>query len=255
MPRYRLTIEYHGGCFSGFQRQDDRETVQGCLERAFHAFTGDEVVVHCAGRTDAGVHAVGQVIHVDLRHPWEAWKVQNAINHHIRPAPISVLDAAVARPDFDSRRHAIRRAYRFRILNRRPPPAMLRGLVWHVGPPLDAAAMHDAAQYLVGHYDFTSFRAAGCQAKSPVKTLNRLDVSRHGEEVWIEVEARSFLYNQIRIFAGTLKKVGDGRWRPERVASILAAKDREAAGPTAPPTGLCLTEVGYPPEMLALPED
>lgn len=253
MARYRLTIEYHGGRFSGFQRQDDRDTVQGCLERAFRAFTQEYVTVHCAGRTDAGVHASGQVIHVDLSHPWEAWKVQNAINHHIREWPISVLHAAEVRPDFDARRHAIRRAYRYRILNRRAPPAMERGLVWHVGVPLDAAVMHHAAQYLVGHHDFSSFRAAGCQAKSPVKTLKRLDVSQHGEEIWIEAEARSFLYNQIRIFTGSLKKVGEGTWRPERIAEALAATDREAAGPTAPPTGLCLTEVGYPPEALAFP--
>lgn len=253
MPRYRLTIEYHGGRFYGFQRQDDRETVQGCLEKAFRAFTGGHVTVHCAGRTDSGVHASGQVIHVDLSKPWEAWKVQNAINHHIQPAAISVLHAAEVRPEFDARRHAICRAYRYRILNRRSPPAMQRGLVWHVPYSMDVAMMQEAAQHLVGHHDFTSFRAAGCQARSPMKTLDRLTVSRHGEEVWIEAEARSFLYNQIRIFTGTLKKVGEGSWPLERVAEALAARDREAAGPTAPPTGLCLTEVGYPPEALVFP--
>lgn len=161
MPRYRLTIEYHGGRFYGFQRQDDRETVQGCLEKAFRAFTGGHVTVHCAGRTDSGVHASGQVIHVDLSKPWEAWKVQNAINHHIQPAAISVLHAAEVRPEFDARRHAICRAYRYRILNRRSPPAMQRGLVWHVPYSMDVAMMQEAAQHLVGHHDFTSFRAAG----------------------------------------------------------------------------------------------
>jgi tRNA pseudouridine38-40 synthase len=253
MPRYRLTIEYHGGAFSGFQRQDGLETVQGRLEDAFQAFTDEQVTVHCAGRTDAGVHAAGQVIHVDLERPRESWIIQNAINHHVRPAPIAVLEAAEARPGFDARRSAISRSYRFRILNRRAPPALERGLVWHVGTPLDSETMHEAAQHLVGRHDFTSFRAAGCQAKSPVKTLDRLDVSRRGEEIWIEADARSFLYNQIRIFAGTLKLVGDGSRRPHAVAEALAARNREAAGPTAPPTGLCLLAVGYPPEALALP--
>lgn len=253
MQRYRLTIEYHGGAFSGFQRQDRVETVQGCLERALSQLDGRFVTVHCAGRTDAGVHATGQVVHFDLATPRPAWIVQNAVNHHVRPAPVSALEAAEVRADFDARRSAIGRSYRFRILNRRAPPALERGLVWHVGTPLDAEAMHAAAQHLIGKHDFSSFRAAGCQAKSPVKTLDRLDVSRHGEEVWIEAEARSFLYNQIRIFAGTLRKVGDGTWQPQRLAEILAACDREAAGPTAPPPGLCFAGVRYPPEALAFP--
>ena len=253
MQRYRLTIEYHGGAFAGFQRQDDVETVQGCLEQALEQLDGRPVTVYCAGRTDAGVHATGQVVHFDLENPRPAWIVQNAVNHHVRPAPLSVLEAAEARQDFHARRSAIGRAYRFRILNRRAPPALERGLVWHVGTPLDAGAMQAAAQHLIGKHDFSSFRAAGCQANSPVKTLDRLDVSRHGEEIWIEAEARSFLYNQIRIFAGTLKKVGDGTWPPERLADILAARNREAAGPTAPPTGLCFSGVRYPPEALAYP--
>ncbi len=253
MSRYRLTVEYHGGGFSGFQRQAGLETVQGRLEYALEKLTGRPVTVHCAGRTDAGVHAAGQVIHVDLPEPREPWIIQNAINHWVRPALISVIDAAAARPDFDARRSAIKRAYRFRILNRRAPPAMERGLVWHAGTPLDAAAMHAAGLHLIGRHDFSSFRAAGCQAKSPVKTLDRLDVSQRGEEIWIEAEARSFLYHQMRIIAGTLKQVGDGRWQPEQVGEALAAAKREAAGPTAPPTGLCLMQVTYPPEALAFP--
>jgi len=253
MPRYRLTIEYHGGGFSGFQRQDGYETVQGRLEDAFHRFTGERAVVHCAGRTDAGVHASGQVIHVNLERRRETWIIQNAINHLVRPALISVIEAAEARPDFDARRSAIRRVYRYRILNRRAPPALERGLVWHVGTPLDATAMHEAARYLVGNHDFTSFRAAGCQAKSPVKTMDRLEVTRRGEQIWIEAEARSFLYNQIRIITGTLKQVGDGRRLPEHVGEALAARNRDAAGATDPPTGLCLTNVCYPPEVLAPP--
>ncbi len=255
MPRYRLTIEYHGGAFAGFQRQDGVETVQGHLEAAFAKLDGGPVTVHCAGRTDSGVHAAGQVIHIDLHQSRPAWIVQNAINHLVRPALISVIDCALARPDFDARRSAIGRAYRYRILNRRAPPAMERGLVWHVGTPLDAEAMHAAAQRLVGRHDFTSFRASQCQAKSPVKTLDRLDVTRHGEEIWIEAAARSFLHNQIRIFTGTLKLVGDGKWTPEGLATALAARNREAAGPTAPPTGLCFLQVLYPPEALLPPDD
>lgn len=255
MHRYRLTVEYHGGAFAGFQRQDGVDTVQSCLEAAFARLDGGPVTVVCAGRTDSGVHALGQVIHVDLRQQRPAWIVQNAINHLVRPALISVTDCTHARPDFDARRSAIGRSYRYRILNRRAPPALDRGLVWHVGTPLDAAAMHQAAQRLVGRHDFTSFRAAQCQAKSPVKTLDRLDVHRHGEEVWIEADARSFLHNQIRIFAGTLKLVGDGKWTPDDVSAALAARNRDAAGPTAPPTGLCFLEVRYPPEALLPFED
>jgi tRNA pseudouridine38-40 synthase len=254
VPRYRLTIEYHGGGFAGFQWQEHQTTVQGCLEDAFKTFTGQAIRVYCAGRTDAGVHAAGQMVHVDLAPPREPQVIENALNHLMRPAKVAVVHAALARPDFDARRSAINRAYRFRILNRRAPPTMESGLVWHVGTPLDANAMQEAAQMLVGHHDFSSFRASGCQAKSPVKTLDRLDVTQHGEEIWIEAQARSFLHNQIRIFAGTLKQVGAGYWPPEQVAIALAAKNREAAGITAPATGLCLLSVGYPPEMLLGPE-
>ena len=253
MPRYRLTIEYHGGAFSGFQRQDDVETVQGRLEQAFKTLTGHDVAVVCAGRTDAGVHAAGQVIHVDLPEPREPMVIQNAVNHLVRPSLISVLECAEARPGFDARRSAVNRYYRFRILNRRPPPAMERGLVWHVGTALDADAMHTGAQHLAGHHDFSSFRAAHCQAKSPMRTMDHIRVLRHGEEIWIEAQARSFLHNQIRIIAGTLKKVGDGTWHPDYVADALAACNREAAGPTAPPLGLCLMRIDYPPELLLTP--
>lgn len=255
MPRYRLTIEYNGGGFSGFQRQDGFETIQGALEAALAKLDGAPVTVVCAGRTDAGVHALGQVVHADLQQDRPPWIVQNAVNHIVRPALISCVECARARPEFDARRSAIGRAYRFRILNRRAPPALERGLVWHVGTPLDADAMHEAAQRLVGQHDFSSFRASHCQAKSPVKTLDQLDVSRRGEEIWIEAAARSFLHNQIRIFAGTLKLVGDGKWTPDDVAQALAARNREAAGPTAPPTGLCFLAVRYPPEALLPPDD
>lgn len=254
MPRYRLTIEYHGGAFAGFQRQHGVETVQACLEAALAKLDGGPVTAVCAGRTDSGVHAVGQVVHVDLCHARPPWIVRNAVNHLVRPAPVSVLECAPARPAFDARRSAIGRAYRYRILNRRAPPALERGLVWHIAMPLNAEAMHEAAQRLVGHHDFTSFRASQCQARSPVKTLDRLDVSRHGEEIRIEAAARSFLHNQIRIFIGTLKLVGEGKWTPDDVTRALAARNREAAGPTAPPTGLCFLEVRYPPEALLAPE-
>ena len=253
MPRYRLTIEYHGGAFAGFQRQDDAETVQGRLEDAFRRLCKEDVTVVCAGRTDAGVHALGQVVHVDLTHPREPWIIRNAVNHLVRPAPISVLDAAAARPEFDARRSAIGRAYRYRILNRRAPPAMERGLVWHVAPPLDASAMHEAAQRLVGRHDFSSFRAGRCQAKSPVKMLDKLEVGRRGEEIRIEAAARSFLHNQIRILTGTLKLVGEGKWTADDVSAALQARNRQAAGPTCPPTGLCFLGVTYPPEALLPP--
>ena len=224
--------------------------MQSCLEDALQKFSGAPVTVHCAGRTDAGVHAAGQVVHFDLPAHRPAWVVRNAVNHLVRPALVAVVDAAVALPDFDARRSAIGRSYRFRILNRSAPPALDHGLVWHIAPPLNADAMHAAARRLAGHHDFTSFRAANCQARSPVKTLDRLDVTRHGAEIWIEADARSFLHNQIRIIAGTLKLVGEGKWSADDVSRTLDARDRTAAGPTAPPTGLCLMEVRYPPEVL-----
>jgi tRNA pseudouridine38-40 synthase len=255
MHRYRLTIEYDGTNFAGFQRQAGVETVQSRLETAFAKFDGGPVTVACAGRTDSGVHALGQVIHVDLRKHRPAWMVRNAVNHHVGSARVVAVDCFEARPDFDARRNAIGRSYRYRILCRRAPPALDRGLVWHLAGPLNAEAMHEAAQRLVGHHDFTSFRAAHCQARSPVKSLDRLDVSRHGEEIWIEADARSFLHNQIRILTGTLKLVGEGKWTAEDVATALAARSRDAAGPTAPPTGLCFMEVRYRPETLLAPDD
>jgi len=245
MPRYRLTLEYDGAPFVGWQRQDNGPSVQGALEDAIEKLSGERVTVTGSGRTDAGVHALGQVAHFDLVKEFEPGKVRDALNHYLRPNPVVVLDSNVADGEFHARFSAQARHYLFRILNRRSPPALETGKVWHVSPKLDAEAMHAAAQMLVGQHDFTTFRAAECQAQSPVKTLDRLDVSRRADEIHIEASARSFLHHQIRSFAGTLKLVGEGKWTPRDVADALAAKDRARCGPVAPPDGLYLVRVDY----------
>ncbi|MFZ5784469.1 MAG: tRNA pseudouridine(38-40) synthase TruA [Pseudomonadota bacterium] len=245
MPRYKLTIEYDGAPFVGWQRQDNGPSVQQALEDAVHAFTGERVDVHGAGRTDAGVHALGQVAHIDLAAERPTDTIAAAINFHLKPHPVAVLGAERVAGDFHARFSATGRRYRYLILNRRAPPALDRGRVWHVAVPLDAAAMADAARLLLGRHDFNSFRSAACQAASSVKTLDRLDVSRRGDAIEIEVAARSFLHNQVRILVGTLQLVGRGRWGRRDVADALAARDRTRAGPTAPPQGLCLVEVRY----------
>ena len=243
--RYRLTLEYDGSPFVGWQRQDNGATVQGALEDAIEKLSGERVTVTGSGRTDAGVHALGQVAHFDLIKTFEPGKVRDALNYHLRPDPVSVLDAAEVSDEFHARFSATGRHYLFRILNRRSPPALEAGKVWHVSPKLEAEAMHAAAQFLVGQHDFTTFRAAECQAQSPVKTLDRLDVSRRADEIHIEASARSFLHHQIRSFAGTLKLVGEGKWTARDVAAALAAKDRARCGPVAPPDGLYLVRVDY----------
>jgi len=243
--RYRLTLEYDGTPFVGWQRQDNGPSVQGGLEAAIEKLSGERVTVTGAGRTDAGVHALGQVAHFDLAKTFEPGKIRDALNYHLRPDPVSVLEAAEADGQFHARFSATARRYLFRILNRRSPPALEAGKVWHVSPKLDAEAMHAAAQFLVGQHDFTTFRAAECQAQSPVKTLDRLDVSQGGEEIHIEASARSFLHHQIRSFAGTLKLVGEGKWQPREVKKALDARDRAACGPVAPPEGLYLVRVDY----------
>ena len=240
MTRYRLTVEYDGGPFVGWQRQDNGASVQGALEDAIEKLSATRVTVTGAGRTDAGVHAYGQVAHFDLEKHFEPGKVRDALNHFLRAAPIVAADS-----EFHARFSATGRHYLYRILNRRSPPALDDGKVWHVSPRLDAEAMHHAAQALVGQHDFTTFRAAECQAQSPVKTLDRLHVSQRGEEIHIEASARSFLHHQIRSFTGTLKLVGEGKWQPRDVAKALAAKDRSACGPVAPPDGLYLVKVDY----------
>ncbi len=246
MPRYRLTIEYDGGPFVGWQRQAEGASIQGALEDAIEKLSAERVTVTGAGRTDAGVHALGQVAHFDLEKDFEAGKVRDALNYYLRPAPIVVLEAQAVDSEFHARFSATSRHYLFRILNRRSPPALEEGRVWHVSHRLDAEAMQAAAQYLVGQHDFTTFRAAECQAQSPVKTLDRLDVSRRADEIHIEASARSFLHHQIRSFAGTLKLVGEGKWQPRDVKAALEARDRSACGPVSPPDGLYLVRVGYP---------
>ena len=245
MPRYRLTIEYDGGPFVGWQRQAEGASVQGALEVAIEKLSGEQVTVTGAGRTDAGVHALGQVAHFDLEKSFEAGKVRDALNHYLRPDPVVVLDAEAVDSEFHARFSAKSRHYLFCILNRRSPPALEDGRVWHVSHRLDADAMQAAAQFLVGRHDFTTFRAAECQAQSPVKTLDRLDVSRRADEIHIEASARSFLHHQIRSFAGSLKLVGEGKWRPADLKAALEARDRSACGPVSPPDGLYLVRVDY----------
>jgi tRNA pseudouridine38-40 synthase len=245
MPRYRLILEYDGGPYNGFQAQADQPTVQGSLERAVKAFCGEIVRVHAAGRTDTGVHATGQVAHIDLEKDWPAETVRNALNAHLRGEPIVVLEAEVAVGDWHARFSAVERRYRYRILNRASPPGLDAGRVWHVKGPLDADAMHGAAQVLVGLHDFTTFRDVACQAKSPVKTLDVASVERLGDEVVLVFEARSFLHRQVRSMTGSLAEVGLGRWTADDLQAALEAKDRTACGQVAPADGLYLTGVSY----------
>jgi tRNA pseudouridine38-40 synthase len=245
MPRYKLTLEYDGGPFVGWQVQSNGMSIQGVLEGAVAAINGEPSIVQGAGRTDAGVHAFGQVAHVDLAKAWDPFVLCNALNAHVRPHPVSVLAAEAAAPDFHARFSATRRHYLYRILNRRAPPALDKGKVWWLPVSLDARAMHEAAQALLGKHDFTTFRSASCQAQSPVKTLDRLDVARYGETIEIAADARSFLHHQVRSMAGSLKLVGEGKWRGRDLKAALEAKDRSACGPVAPPTGLYLVKVDY----------
>ena len=245
MPRYRLLIEYDGTPFNGFQVQGDQPSVQRSLQRAIEAFCGETPVIYAAGRTDTGVHATGQVVHIDLERAWEPKVVREAINAHLWPEPVVVLDAAEAPDDFHARFSAKGRRYLYRILNRRAPPALDQGKVWHVKKPLDAQAMHAAARALVGQHDFTTFRDAQCQARSPLKTLDESRVWREGEEVRLAFAARSFLNRQVRSMTGSLVEVGAGRWPVERIRTALEARDRKACGPVAPPQGLYLTDVEY----------
>ncbi len=245
MPRYKLTLEYDGTPFVGWQLQDGQMSVQGRLAEALEAFSGEPAVPRGAGRTDAGVHAMGQVAHVDLSKDWDPAKVRDALNAQVRPEPISVLGCARVVEDFDARFSAKARHYLYRIVDRRPPLALERDRAWGVFKPLDADAMHEAAQALLGHHDFTTFRSSECQAASPEKTLDGLDVSRHGEIVRVEAQARSFLHNQVRSIVGSLKCVGEGRWTKLDLKNALLAHDRAACGPVAPACGLYLVKVDY----------
>ena len=245
MPRYRLTLEYDGSGYNGFQAQTDQPTVQGAVETAITAFCGETVRLAAAGRTDTGVHATGQVISLDLAKDWPARTVMNALNAHLVDERIAVLDCIGVDGDWHARFSATGRRYLYRILNRPGPPALDQGRVWHMRKPLDADAMQVAAQALVGLHDFTTFRDVNCQSKSPEKTLDVARVIRLADEVQLVFEARSFLHRQVRSMTGTLAEVGLGRWAIEDVATALAARDRSACGPVAPPEGLYLTGVVY----------
>ena len=245
MPRYRVTLEYDGTPFVGWQVQAKGLSVQGRLAQAIARFSGESPMPRGAGRTDAGEHALGQVAHFDLARAWPTDTVRDAVNFHLKPEPVVVRDCAVVPDSFDARFSATARHYRYRILARRAPSALDSDRVWWVPQPLNAAAMAAAAQVLVGRHDFTTFRAAGCQSRSPVKTLDRLAVTRAGEEILIEASARSFLHNQVRSMVGSLKLVGEGKWTAADLAAALSAANRAACGPVAPARGLYLVQVDY----------
>jgi tRNA pseudouridine38-40 synthase len=247
MPRYRMTVEYDGVPYVGWQRQDNGPSVQGAIEGAILSLTGEKASVRGAGRTDSGVHAMGQVAHADFSRQWQPRVLRNALNAHLRLAHerVSILDVAEVDGSFDARFSAIRRHYLYRIIARPGPLALEAGRAWWVPKEMDHEAMHAAAQMLVGRHDFTTFRSAHCQANSPVRTLDRLDVTRGGDLIEIRATAQSFLHNQIRSFAGTLKLAGEGKWTPGDVRDALEARDRKACGPVAPPEGLYFMQVDY----------
>ena len=251
MPAYALRLEYDGTGFVGWQRQNNGTSIQQILENAAAQLTGTQVESIAAGRTDAGVHAIAQVVKINLPRDMPPRTLREALNFHMKPHRVVVLDAAIVDPKWSPRFDAIHRAYRYQILNRRARPALAASQVWHVQRELDIDAMQQAANHLLGRHDFTSFRAAACQARSPIRQLDRLNITRNGENIVLTVEARSFLHHQVRNFAGTLKMVGDGQWPPARIPEILAARDRSLAGPTAPAAGLCLTSVVYPVDPFA----
>ena len=244
--RFKLTIEYDGTPFSGWQRQADRPSVQQALEGAIERFSGEAVTTQAAGRTDAGVHALGQVAHFDLEKHSDPFRVREALNYHLRPHPVVVIECEAVSDAFEARFSAVARHYEYRILNRRAPAAIERNQVWHVPRPLDAKRMHDAAQLALGTHDFTTFRSSECQAKSPIRTLDTFAVDRDNEVVSITASARSFLHHQVRSMVGSLKLVGEGKWSPADFRAALDAADRTRCGPMAPASGLYLTGVDYP---------
>ena len=251
MPRYALKIEYEGGPFNGWQRQSEGQlTVQGAVEAALARLEPGPHTIAAAGRTDAGVHGLGQVAHCDLGKAWDPFRLCGAINAHLRPLPVSVVDCAKVADDFHARFSAIERRYLFRLVTRRAPVTHDRGLVWQVGHDLDLGAMQAGAAHLVGLHDFTTFRSSMCQSASPVKTLDEVRIEARdypgGQEVRFSLRARSFLHNQVRSIVGTLERVGAGSWPPDQVRDALQAADRAACGPVCPPQGLYLTGVGYP---------
>lgn len=255
MPRFALKIDYDGGPFAGWQRQSGQPSVQEAVEAALRRLEPDAPGIAAAGRTDAGVHATGQVAHADLTRDWDPFRLSEALNWHLKPAPVAVIAAARVPDEFHARFSAIERRYLFRLLVRRAPATHDRGLVWHVLRPLDVGAMRKGAAHLVGRHDFTTFRSVQCQSASPVKTLDAIEIDEvplpHGQEIRFRLRARSFLHNQVRSIVGTLERVGAGAWAPADVGAALAARDRAACGPVAPPQGLYLTGVRYPTDPFA----
>ena len=251
MPRYALKIEYDGAPFVGWQRQQSQVSVQGSIEKALSKLENKEYTIAGAGRTDAGVHAKCQVAHCDLNKEWEPFRLSEALNFHLRPLPVAVIDCALVDKDWHARFSALERKYLFRLLVRRAPSTHEAGLVWQIGHSLDLSKMVEASKYLLGKHDFTTFRSSICQAKSPIKTLDEIKIDRiegwSGEEFRFQLRARSFLHNQVRSFVGTLERVGAGSWNPGDVKKALEAKDRSACGPVSPPHGLYLTDVVYEP--------
>jgi tRNA pseudouridine38-40 synthase len=254
VTRFRLTVEYDGRPFMGWQRQPHGPSVQAAIEAAIHGITGETVDVHAAGRTDAGVHATAMTAHVDIERPMTPFRLMEAINARLRPQPVAILSCAPA-PGFHARFDCIGRRYRYRIINRRAPLALDAGLAWRVPAALDARAMHDAAQILVGRHDFTTFRSAHCQASSPLRTLDRLYVERRDEAIEIVAAARSFLHHQVRSMVGCLKLVGSGQWQANDLAAALQARDRTALGLNAPPDGLYFIGATYPELSAALTQE
>lgn len=258
MPRYALKIEYHGAPFVGWQRQTDLPSVQGVVEAALAKLEPRAHTIAAAGRTDAGVHALGQIAHCDMARDWDPFRLSEALNYHLKPHPVAITDCVDVAVDFHARFSALERRYLFRILSRRAPATHQDGLVWQVKYPLDVAAMNEAAQVLLGQHDFTTFRSTVCQANSPIKSLDRLHVERHetpgGVEYHFDVRARSFLHNQVRSFVGTLERVGAGKWSTQDVQDALDARDRDACGPVCPPQGLYLAHVTYPTDPFASPQ-
>ena len=255
MPRYALKIEYDGAPFVGWQRQRSQVSVQGSIENALSKLENKEHKIAGAGRTDAGVHARSQVAHCDLDKEWQPFRLSEALNFHLRPLPIAVIDCALVNSDWHARFSALERKYLFRLLVRRAPSTHEAGLVWQIGHSLDLSKMVEASKYLLGKHDFTTFRSSMCQAKSPVKTLDEFKIDRitgwSGDEFWFQLRARSFLHNQVRSFVGTLERVGAGSWSPVDVKKALKAKDRSACGPVSPPQGLYLTDVVYETDPFA----
>jgi len=245
VPRYCLKIEYDGTPFAGWQRQADALSVQQVVEEAIEKMSGEKVAIQAAGRTDSGVHALGQVVSFDLSREWDPFRIREALNFHTKPHPVAIVEAAVVPDTFEARFSAVGRHYEYRILNRRGRPALDDFRVWHCPMALDVDAMHAAAQLILGKHDFTTFRSAECQAKSPEKTLDRLDVSREGEMIVVRASARSFLHSQVRSMVGSLKLVGEGKWTPRDFRAALDARDRSRCGPLAPPEGLYLVRVDY----------